>query len=79
MRKTIPVAIPLIDGMLRRAQHIAIALELKAFSSANKQRTFYKQYHFQSKDYLFILTGILSILLCILAIALNWASVEIFL
>jgi len=79
MRKTIPVAIPLIDGMLRRAQHIAIALELKAFSAANKQRTFYKQYHFQSKDYLFILTGILSILLCILAIALNWASVEIFL
>jgi energy-coupling factor transport system permease protein len=33
LRKTIPVAIPLIDGMLARAQIIAIALELKALRS----------------------------------------------
>ena len=79
LRKIVPVAIPLIDGMLRRAQTIAIALELKAFDASNKKRTFYKQYHFNSMDILFILSGVLSIILCLVAIWLNWARVEVFL
>jgi energy-coupling factor transport system permease protein len=79
LRKTIPVAIPLIDGMLRRAQTIAIALELKAFDASNKKRTFYKQYNFKSRDILFTLAGVFSIILCLAAVWLNWARVEIFL
>jgi energy-coupling factor transport system permease protein len=79
LRKTVPVAIPLIDGMLRRAQRIAIALELKAFSAANKQRTFYAQHRYTSKDKLFIMTGVLLVGLSILAVWFNWAKVEIFL
>jgi energy-coupling factor transport system permease protein len=79
LRKTVPVAIPLIDGMLRRAQRIAIALELKAFSAANKQRTFYVQHHYTGKDILFILAGVLAVVLSILAVWLHWARVEIFL
>ncbi len=79
MKKIVPVAIPLIDGMLRRAQNIAIALELKAFSAANKERTFYITHHFKPKDILIILCGIASIGLSILAIWMNWAKVEIFL
>lgn len=79
LKKTVPVAIPLIDGMLRRAQNIAIALELKAFSAANISRSFYIRHHFVKNDYLIILTGLAAIGLCILAIWLNWAKVEIFL
>jgi energy-coupling factor transport system permease protein len=79
LRKTVPVAIPLIDGMLRRAQRIAIALELKAFNPANKSRTFYVQHRFTSRDIVFILTGLLAIGLCLLVMWFNWAKVEIFL
>lgn len=79
LKKTIPVAIPLIDGMLRRAQHIAIALELKAFSAANKSRTFYVEHHFTRKDLWIVLAGLLSIAVSVLAVWLNWAKVEIFL
>jgi energy-coupling factor transport system permease protein len=79
LRKTIPVAIPLIDVMLRKAQRIAIALELKAFSSTSKDRTFYKQHIFKFRDVAFVMTGILAILLSIVAVWLKWAKVEIFL
>jgi energy-coupling factor transport system permease protein len=79
LRKTVPVAIPLIDGMLRRAESIAIALELKAFNTANKQRTFYIQHHFAPRDLLFILAGLMAIVFCLVAVYLNWAKVEVFL
>lgn len=79
LKKTVPVAIPLIDGMLRRAQNIAIALELKAFNAANKERTFYIVHRLQPKDFLIILGGLAAIGLCILAIWMNLARVEIFL
>ena len=79
MRKIIPVAIPLIDGMLRRAQRIAIALELKAFDVSNKQRTFYVQHNFTIKDLWMVLLGVLMLAFSILAIVINWAKVEIFL
>ena len=78
-RKTIPVAVPLIDSMLRRAMRISIALELKAFDVDNKERTFYDQYEFKSKDILFALTGLLSIGVGILAIVLDVAKVEMYL
>lgn len=78
-KKTIPVAIPLIDSMLRRAMRISIALELKAFDVDKKDRTFYEQYMFRSRDTLFALSGLLAIGLSLLAILLNVAKVEIFL
>jgi energy-coupling factor transport system permease protein len=78
-RKTIPVAVPLIDGMLRRAQQIAIALELKAFNPAHKHRTFYYQHWFTARDALFVFSGVLTIGLCILVSWLGWARVEAFL
>jgi energy-coupling factor transport system permease protein len=78
-RKTIPVAVPLIDSMLRKAMRISIALELKAFDVDNKSRTFYDQYEFKSKDILFALTGLLSIGVGILAIVLGIAKVEMYL
>lgn len=78
-RKTIPVAVPLIDSMLRRAMRISIALELKAFDVENKKRSFYEQYMFEMKDVFFALTGLLAIGLSILAIVLGVAKVEIFL
>jgi energy-coupling factor transport system permease protein len=79
LKKIIPIAIPLIDGMLRRAQSIAIALELKAFNASNKNRSFYKKHSFKGPDYLFITTGLLAILLSVLAVWLQWAKVELFL
>ena len=78
-RKTVPVAIPLIDVMLRRAQSIAIALDLKAFSAENKQRTFYKEHRFTLVDGLFAMTGILAIIICLVAIYFNWARIEVLL
>ena len=78
-KKIVPVAIPLIDSMLRRAQNIAIALELKAFNTANKSRTFYKHHDFGSRDVLFVLTGVLAIGICIIFNLLKWGKVEIFL
>lgn len=79
LRKTVPVAIPLIDGMLRRAQRIAIALELKAFSTDNLKRTFYVQHRFTRNDMIFFLGGLLMIVLSLLAMWLGWAKVEVFL
>jgi energy-coupling factor transporter transmembrane protein EcfT len=64
---------------LRRAQRIAIALELKAFSTDNLKRTFYVQHHFTRKDLLFVLGGVLMIALSLLAMWLGWAKVEVFL
>ncbi len=78
-KKIVPVAIPLIDSMLRRAMNISIALELKAFDVEMKDRTFYAQYIFTRKDVLFALSGVLAILLSVLAITLGVAKVEIFL
>jgi energy-coupling factor transport system permease protein len=79
LRKIVPVAIPLIDSMLRRAQRIAIALELKAFNSANKSRTFYKHHPFRIKDGFFVFTGLLAIAVSVAVNLLNWGKVEIFL
>ncbi len=79
LKKMVPVAIPLIDGMLRRAERIAIALELKAFNTANKQRTFYKEHHFSKWDTFFICGGLAAIAVSLIAVWLNWAKVEIFL
>lgn len=79
LKKIVPVAVPLIDSMLRRAQRIAIALELKAFNVNNKTRTFYKHHIFTGTDALFVLTGVLAILVSIAINLLNWGKVEIFL
>ena len=79
LKKTIPVAIPLIDNMLRRAMRIASALELKAFSTDNKSRTFDKQYKMDFRDILLMLSGLLVVILSIVAVYLNIAKVEIFL
>jgi energy-coupling factor transport system permease protein len=79
MKKIVPVAVPLIDSMLRRAQRIAIALELKAFNVANKSRTFYKHHAFGGSDVLFVTTGVLAILVSIGINLLHWGKVEIFL
>lgn len=76
MKKTVPVAIPLIDGMLRRAQVIAIALELKGFSSANKNRTFYREHHFRLTDSFFVAVGVAVILICIALMWLGQARIE---
>ena len=77
-RKTIPVAIPLIDSMLRRAMRISIALELKAVD-VDIYRTFYERYVFTWKDILFVLTGVLAILVSVLAIVLGVAKVDMYL
>jgi energy-coupling factor transport system permease protein len=79
MRKTIPVAIPLIDGMLARAQIIAIALELKAFNPSNKNRTFYYQHDFTFRDTLFVIGGVLLIALSVFFKVIGWSGVEVFL
>lgn len=79
LRKTAPVAVPLIDNMLRRAHRIAIALELKAFSTSTKNRTFYVEHHFSARDTAFVLTGLLAIGLCLLLMYLGLARVEAFL
>ena len=79
LKKYVPVTIPLIDSMLRRAQRIAIALELKAFNTANKSRTFYKHHAFRGRDVLFVFIGVLAIVVSIVINLLNWGKVEIFL
>jgi len=79
LKKIIPVAIPLIDSMLRRAQRIAIALELKAFNTTNKSRTFYKHHPFRFRDGFFVFLGILAIVASIVINLFNWGKVEVFL
>jgi energy-coupling factor transport system permease protein len=79
MKKTVPVAIPLIDCMLRKATRISIALEVKAFDVEMKSRTFYEKYTFHGKDLLFILGGVLAILISILAMVYGVAKVELYL
>lgn len=76
MKKIVPVAIPLIDGMLGRAQIIAIALEIKAFNPNDKNRSFYYQHDFTWKDTLFVLGGIALIVLCIVFMQLGWHTIE---
>ncbi len=65
--------------MLRRAQSIAIALELKAFNPANKNRTFYYQHSFTIRDVLFVFSGIVLLGICITINLLGWGRVEAFL
>jgi len=79
LKKTIPVAIPLIDGMLARAKIIAIALELKAFNPSGKSRTFYYQHAFTARDTLFLLSGVLMILICLILRWYGVGAVEVFL
>ena len=79
MRKIIPVAIPLIDGMLARAQIIAIALELKAFNPSSKNRTFYYQHDFTPRDILFVFGGIMLIVISVIFKLIGWDGVEVFL
>jgi len=76
MKKIVPVAIPLIDGMLARAQIIAIALELKAFNPNNKNRPFYYQHDFTWKDTVFILSGVALIVLSLVFKYYGLNSVE---
>jgi energy-coupling factor transport system permease protein len=78
MRKIIPVAIPLIDGMLARAQIISIALELKAFNPSSKNRTFYYQHDFAGRDILFVLGGVLLIVISVIFKLIGWSEVEVF-
>jgi energy-coupling factor transport system permease protein len=78
LRKTIPVAIPLIDGMLARAQIIAIALELKAFNPSNKNRTFYYQNEFTRRDVIFVFGGVMLIVISVILGFLGWSGVEVF-
>ncbi|HAF60698.1 MAG TPA: hypothetical protein DCK95_00030 [Anaerolineaceae bacterium] len=79
LKKYVPVAIPLIDSMLRKAQNIAISLELKAFDTNNKSRTFYKHYPFTIRDLFFIFLGAVAIVVCVVLNSLNWGKVDIFL
>jgi energy-coupling factor transport system permease protein len=76
MKKIVPVAIPLIDGMLARAQIIAIALELKAFNPNNKNRSFYYQHEFTWKDTVFVLSGVALIVLCVVLKHYGLNSIE---
>jgi len=76
LKKLIPVSVPLIDTMLRRAQRISIALEVKAFSVKNLDRTFYKEHHVRIKDLLFFSTGVLILVSSIAAVWMNVAKVE---
>ena len=78
LKKLIPVSVPLIDIMLRRAQRISIALEVKAFNVKNLNRTFYKEHHVCAKDFLFLASGIFALILSIAAVWMNLAKVEIF-
>ena len=78
LKKLAPVSIPLIDTMLRRAQRISIALEVKAFSVKNLNRTFYKEHRVQAKDFLLLSSGILAVAISILAVVMNVAKVEMF-
>ena len=78
IRKLAPVSVPLIDTMLRRAQRISIALEVKAFNVKNLKRTFYKEHHIERRDILFLSTGLLSLIISIVAVVLKIAKVEIF-
>ncbi len=78
LRKLAPVSIPLIDIMLRRAQRISIALEVKAFSVNNKNRTFFKEHRVQAKDFLLLSTGVLALAISIAAVILDVAKVEMF-
>lgn len=66
IRKTVPLFIPLIDSTLKKAQNIAIAMQLKAFG-ISKQRTFFKQHPWGLRDIVFMLFGILCLLLAIYA------------
>jgi energy-coupling factor transport system permease protein len=77
LKKIAPVSVPLIDTMLRRAQRISIALEVKAFSVKNKNRTFYKQHHAGLKDLLFLGSGVLILAVSIAAVVMKVANVEI--
>jgi len=79
LKKYIPIAIPLIDSMLRRATQIAIALEVKAFDSSNKTRTFYKHQVFRWRDVVFVLLGVLTVVLSILIKRFGWGAVEMYL
>jgi energy-coupling factor transport system permease protein len=79
LKKYVPITIPLVDSMLRRAQRIAIALELKAFNTANKTRTFHRHHAFRGRDLFFVLIGLLAIIVSIVINLLNFGKVEIFL
>jgi energy-coupling factor transport system permease protein len=76
LKKTAPISVPLIDTMLRRAQRISIALEVKAFSIKNKNRTFFKEHHVKWRDLLFLSSGLLLLAASIVAVILNVAKVE---
>jgi energy-coupling factor transport system permease protein len=78
LKKLAPVSVPLIDTMLRRAQRISIALEVKAFNVKNLNRTFYQEHHVRFRDFLLLSTGIIALIVSIIAVIMNVAKVEIF-
>jgi energy-coupling factor transport system permease protein len=60
----IPVFITIILSSLDKAKNMAIALELKAFG-AKKERTFLKPNVYSKMDYLFAISGVVTLILSI--------------
>lgn len=60
IRKFVPLFIPLIDTTLSKAQHIATAMQLKAFG-IKRERVFYVNYKMGMTDCMIILLGVLII------------------
>lgn len=57
IKNFVPLFIPLIDSSLGKAQHIATALQLRAYG-VNKKRTFFDEYKVTAGDILFACLGI---------------------
>lgn len=66
IKKFVPLFIPLIDTTLSKAQHIATAMQLKAFG-IKKERVFFVEYKVRPADYLFVLMGVLIVAFAIWA------------
>nr|WP_141770389.1 energy-coupling factor transporter transmembrane component T [Bacillus sp. MUM 116] len=64
--KTKLYAIPLLAQSIRKAHRIAVAMEAKQFSAV-KERTYYYQYSFSTRDGLFFLSIIACLLLAVWA------------
>lgn len=64
IKNFIPIFIPLIDSSLGKAQHIATALQLRAYG-VSKKRVFFDKYPITIWDILFALLGIAILLFAI--------------
>lgn len=71
----IPVFITIVLSSLEKAKNMAIALELKAFG-AKKERTFLKPNVYSKADYLFAISGIITLILSIyISFWTSWGTV----